>query len=43
MENRRYDICNTNVHRASYAKHLGSEKHLENLKQDDINLSKWLF
>ena len=33
MENiRRYDICNFDVHRASYAKQLRSKKHKENLK-----------
>ena len=37
MENSRTcEICNVNVHRASYAKHLRSEKHLENIKQDEI-------
>ena len=31
MENSRIcEICNVNVHRASYAKHLRSRKHLEN-------------
>ena len=37
MENSRTcDICNVNVHRASFAKHLRSEKHLENLKQIEM-------
>ena len=31
MENsRRCDICNIDVHRASYVKHLRCKKHLEN-------------
>ena len=33
---RRCDICNIDVHRASYAKHLGSKKRLENEKQNDM-------
>ena len=33
MENgRRCDICNIDVHRASYAKHLRSKRHLEKNK-----------
>ena len=27
------DICNVNVHRASFAKHLRSKKHLENVEK----------
>ena len=30
MNSRKYEICNVDVHRASYMKHLGSKKHLEN-------------
>ena len=30
------DVCNVNVHRASFAKHLKSKKHLENLIQNEI-------
>ena len=30
------DICNTNVLRGSYAKHLRSKKPLDNIRQDDI-------
>ena len=37
MENSRTcDICNVNVHLASYAKHLRSKKHLENHKQNEM-------
>ena len=44
MENSRIcDICYVIVHRASYAKHLRSEKHLENIKQDEIIIVQWLF
>ena len=40
---RRYDICRTNVHRASNAKHSRSKKHLENIKQEDMIIQDWLF
>ena len=30
------DVCNVDVHRASYAKHLRSKKHLENIKRNEI-------
>ena len=44
MENsRRCESFNFDVHRASYAKHLNSKKHLENIRQDDINIPEWLF
>ena len=44
MENsRRCDVCNFDVHRASYAKRLKSTKHLEKLSQDVINIPEWLF
>ena len=44
MENsRRFDICNVDVHRASYAKHLRSKRHLENLKQNEIIIPEWFF
>ena len=37
------DICNVDVHRASYAKHLRSKKHLENEKQNEKIIPEWLF
>ena len=44
MENgRRCDICNIDIHRASYAKHLRSKKHLENIRQNDMIIPEWLF
>ena len=44
MENSRTcDICNIEVHRASYAKHLRSKKHLENIRQNDMIIPEWLF
>ena len=43
MENgRRCHICNNDVHRAPYAKNVGSKKHLENVSQDDIIVPEWL-
>ena len=44
MENSRTcENSNVNVHRAPYAKHLRSKKHLENTKQDEIFITEWLF
>ena len=43
MNNRRFEICNVDVHRASYMKHLRSKKYLENIKQNDIIIPEWLF
>ena len=33
MNSRRCEICNLDVHRASYIKHLRSKKHMENMKR----------
>ena len=43
MNSRRCEICNVDVHRASYVKHLRSKKHLENIKQNDRITPEWLF
>ena len=45
MNSRKCEICNVDVHRASYIKHLRSKKHLENIKQNDMIIpeSEWLF
>ena len=44
MENSRTcDIRNVDVHRASYAKHLRSKKHLGNEKQNEMIVPEWLF
>ena len=44
MENSRTcEVCNVNVHRASFVKHLRSEKHLENLEQNEMIIPEWLF
>ena len=43
MNSRKCDICNGDVHRASYAKHLRSKKHLETMKQKEMIIPEWLF
>ena len=44
MENSRScGICNIDIHRASYANHLRSEKHLETIGQNEIFIPEWLF
>ena len=44
MENSRtYEICNVIVHRASMQKQLRSKNHLENIKQNEMIISEWLF
>ena len=44
MENSRTcEICKINVQRAPMRKHLRSEKHLENIKRNEMIIPKWLF
>ena len=44
MDNSRIcEVCNVNVHRASFAKHLGSKKHLENLEKIEMIIPEWFF
>ena len=43
MISRKCEICNVNVHRASYIKHLRSEKHIERMKQNEKIIPEWLF
>ena len=43
MNSRRCEICNVDVHRASYMKHLRSKKHLKNIKQNEMIIPEWLF
>ena len=43
MNSRTCKICNVNVHRASMQKHLGSEKHLENMIQNEMIIPEWFF
>ena len=42
MNSRRCEICNVEIHRASFVKHLRSKKHLENLKQNEMIIPEWL-
>ena len=37
------EVCNVNVHRASFVKHLRSKKHLENMIQNEMIIPEWLF
>ena len=41
MNCRKCEVCNVDVQRASYVKHLRSKKHLENIKQNEIIFSEW--
>ena len=43
MNSRKCEICNIDVHRASYMKHLRSKKHIENMKQSEMIIPEWLF
>ena len=43
MNNRKCEICNVDVHRASYKKHSRSKKHIENVKQNEMIIPEWLF
>ena len=37
------EICNVDVHRASYIKHLRSKKHIEKIKRNEMIIPEWLF
>ena len=44
MENSRTcEVRNVNVQKASFVKHLRSEKHLENEEQNEMIILDWLF
>ena len=43
MNRRKCEVCNVDVHRASYVKHKRSKKHLENIKQNEMIMPEWLF
>ena len=43
MNSRKCEICNVDVRRASYMKHLRSKKHIENMKQNKMIIPEWLF
>ena len=36
-------VCNVDIHRASYVKHLRSKKHLENEKENELIIPEWIF
>ena len=43
MNSRKCEICNIDVLRASYVKHLRSKKHIENEKINNMVIPEWLF
>ena len=43
MNSRRYDICDVDVHGASYIKHLRSKKHAKKMKQNEMIIPERLF
>ena len=43
MNSRKCVVCNIDVHRASYTKHLRSKYHLENEKLSEMIIPPWLF
>ena len=43
MNSRKCEICNVDVHRASYNKHMRSKKHLTNMEQNEMIIPEWLF
>ena len=43
MISRKCEICNVDIHRAPYTKHLRSKIHIENMKQNEMNIPEWLF
>ena len=43
MNSHKCEICNIDVHRASYAKTLEKKKHLANEKQKEMIVPEWLF
>ena len=43
MNRRKCEICDVETHRASFAKHMKSKKHLENVKQNEMMIPDWFF
>ena len=43
MNSRKCEVCNVDVHRASYVEHLRSKKHLKFIKQNEMTIPEWLF
>ena len=41
MNSRKCDICNVDIHRASFAKHLRSKIHSENIRQNEMIIPEW--
>ena len=42
-KSRTCDVCDVNVHRASFAKDLRIKKHLENVEQNEVIIPDWFF
>ena len=40
MNGRKCDVCNIDIHRSSYVKHLRSKKQLEKEKQNEMILAE---
>ena len=43
MNRRKCDVCDVDVHRASYSKNLRIKKHLEKQKRSELIFPEWLF
>ena len=43
MNSRKCEICNVDVHRASYIKHLRSKKLMEKIKRNEMIISELFF
>ena len=43
MNSRKSDVCNIDVQRATYIKHLGSKNHIEKEKMNKMIKPDWLF
>ena len=42
-DSRTCEVCNVNVHRASFVKHLRSKNHLEKMIQNEMIIPEWFF
>ena len=42
MNSRRCEICNVDIHRVSYNKHMRSKRHLTNMEQNEMIIPEWL-
>ena len=43
MNSRRCEVCNFDIHKASYIKPLRSKKHFEKIKKNEMIIPEWLF